>query len=109
MLMHMLYNVDVLITAHGFQSMLLLFLPLPAILFEIFPYKYFKRGYGPFGHEYGTYVIYMYTMYIYDKYNKKHSIDTYLYLMLLIVVHQRYISVVYIFIINEYIYIMYMD
>ena len=59
MLMHMLYNVDVLITAHGFQSMLLLFLPLPAILFEIFPYKYFKRGYGPFGHEYGIYVIYI--------------------------------------------------
>mmetsp|Transcript_35190 Transcript_35190/g.33428 ORF Transcript_35190/g.33428 Transcript_35190/m.33428 type:complete len:129 (+) Transcript_35190:253-639(+) len=34
--------------------MLLLFLPRPAIIFEIFPYKYYKRGYGPFGGEYGV-------------------------------------------------------
>lgn len=52
-LAHILHNTDVLLTPHGFQSMLLLFLPLPSILFEIFPYKYYKRGYGPFGHEYG--------------------------------------------------------
>lgn len=30
-----LYNVDVLMTPHGFQSMLLLFLPRPAIIFEV--------------------------------------------------------------------------
>lgn len=53
-LAHLLHNVDVLVTPHGFQSMLLLFLPQPSILFEIFPYRYYKRGYGPFGHEYGV-------------------------------------------------------
>lgn len=53
-LAHLLNNVDVLLTPHGFQSMLLLFLPRPALLFEIFPYRYFKRGYGPFGAEYGV-------------------------------------------------------
>ena len=52
-LVHILHNVDVFITPHGFQSMLLLFLPRPAILFEIFPYKYYKRGYGPLSTEYG--------------------------------------------------------
>ena len=41
----------------GFQSMLLLFLPRPAILFEVFPFKYFKRGYGPFSQEYGPHEI----------------------------------------------------
>lgn len=44
---------DVLLTAHGFQSMLLLFLPRPAILFEIFPYRYFKRGYCPLSTQFG--------------------------------------------------------
>jgi hypothetical protein len=52
-LAHILHDTDVLLTPHGFQSMLLLFLPRPSILFEVFPYKYYKRGYGPFGHEYG--------------------------------------------------------
>jgi hypothetical protein len=52
-LAHILSNVDVLLTPHGFQSMLLLFLPRPSLLFEIFPYKYYKRGYGPFSSEYG--------------------------------------------------------
>ena len=52
-LMHHLYNADILVTPHGFQSMLLLFLPRPALMFEVFPYKYYKRGYGPFGGEYG--------------------------------------------------------
>jgi hypothetical protein len=52
-LSHMLNYVDVLLTPHGFQSMLLLFLPRPSLLFEVFPYKYYKRGYGPFGGEYG--------------------------------------------------------
>eukprot|EP01038_Epipyxis_sp_PR26KG_P014598 gene14598-19604_t len=45
-LAHLLYNVDVFITPHGFQSMLLFFLPLHAIVFEVFPYKYQKRGYA---------------------------------------------------------------
>eukprot|EP01040_Poterioochromonas_malhamensis_P007099 gene7099-7666_t len=53
-LAHLLHNVDVFLTPHGFQSMLLLFLPRPAILFEVFPYKYYKRGYGPFSAEYGV-------------------------------------------------------
>jgi hypothetical protein len=52
-LSHILHNTDVLLTPHGFQSMLLLFLPRPAVIFEVFPYRYYKRGYGPFGHEYG--------------------------------------------------------
>ncbi len=58
-LMHILHNTDVLVTPHGFQSMLLLFLPRPSLIFEVFPYRYYKRGYGPFGHEYGKY---MYTV-----------------------------------------------
>jgi len=33
--------------------MLLLFLPRPSLLFEIFPYRYYKRGYGPLSGEYG--------------------------------------------------------
>lgn len=54
MLAHHLSDADILVTPHGFQSMLLLFLPRPALIFEIFPYRYYKRGYGPFGGEYGT-------------------------------------------------------
>jgi len=53
-LAHSLHDADVLLTPHGFQSMLLLFLPISSILFEVFPYKYFKRGYGPFSNEYGV-------------------------------------------------------
>ena len=34
--------------------MLLLFLPQPSILFEVFPYRYYKRGYGPLSGEYGV-------------------------------------------------------
>ena len=49
-----LRRTDVLLTSHGFQSMLLLFLPRPSILFEVFPYRYFKRGYGPLSREYGV-------------------------------------------------------
>jgi hypothetical protein len=49
-----LRHTDVLLTAHGFQSMLLLLLPTPAVLFEVFPYRYFKRGYGPLSREYGV-------------------------------------------------------
>lgn len=53
-LAHALHDVDVLLTPHGFQSILLLFLPRPALLFEVFPYRYYKRGYGPLGREYGV-------------------------------------------------------
>ncbi len=52
-LSHMLHDVDVLVTVHGFQSMLLLFLPLPSILFELFPSNYFKRVYKLLGQELG--------------------------------------------------------
>ena len=58
-LMHHLYNTDILLTPHGFQSMLLLFLPRPGLMFEIFPEKYYKRGYGPFGAEYGAYFFFL--------------------------------------------------
>lgn len=50
---HLLNNVDVLLTPHGFQSMLLLFMRRPSVLFEVFPYRYYKRAYGPLSHEYG--------------------------------------------------------
>ena len=53
-LAHRLHNVDVMVTPHGFQSMLLLFLPRPALLFEVFPYRYYKRGYGPLSDEFGV-------------------------------------------------------
>lgn len=52
-LSHKLYDADVLLTPHGFQSMLLLFLPRPALMFEVFPYRYYKRAYGPLSVEYG--------------------------------------------------------
>lgn len=53
-LAHDLREVDVLITPHGFQSMLVLFLPENSIIFEVFPYKYYKRGYGPLSGEIGV-------------------------------------------------------
>ena len=63
-LMHILHNTDVLVTPHGFQSMLLLFLPRPSLIFEVFPYRYYKRGYGPFGHEYGKYMYTVQCIYV---------------------------------------------
>lgn len=44
-LSHILHDADVLLTPHGFQSTLLLFLPSPALIFEIFPYPYYKPPY----------------------------------------------------------------
>lgn len=44
-LSHILHDADVLVTPHGFQSILLLFLPTPALLYEIFPYPYYKMPY----------------------------------------------------------------
>ena len=52
-----LHDTDVLVTAHGFQSMLLLFLPLPSLLFEIYPYRYYKPAYGPLSKEYGACLV----------------------------------------------------
>jgi hypothetical protein len=34
--------------------MLLLFLPIPSLLFEVYPYKYFKQAYSPLSREYGV-------------------------------------------------------
>lgn len=44
-LMTLLSQVDVLLTPHGFQSILLLFLPPSAMIFEIFPNHYYKQVY----------------------------------------------------------------
>jgi hypothetical protein len=33
--------------------MLLLFLPRPSLLFEVYPYRYFKPAYAPLSAEYG--------------------------------------------------------
>ena len=52
-LAHVLHDADVLLTPHGFQSMALLFLPQPALLFEIFPYRSYKMGYEPLAKNYG--------------------------------------------------------
>eukprot|EP01039_Chlorochromonas_danica_P009398 gene9398-10381_t len=50
-----LHDTDVLLTPHGFQSMLLIFLPPGKLLFEVFPYKYYKPAYSPFSKEFGVY------------------------------------------------------
>ena len=64
-LVHLVHNVDVLVTPHGFQTMLLLFLPLPAIVFEVFPYRYFKNCYQKLSGDYGenevSFFTYVYT------------------------------------------------
>jgi hypothetical protein len=49
----LLYDSDVLVTPHGFQSMLLIFLPLPSIFFEVFPYRYYKNCYSELAENYG--------------------------------------------------------
>ncbi|CAN0286662.1 unnamed protein product [Ectocarpus sp. 12 AP-2014] len=46
-LVETLAGVDVLLTPHGFQSMLGLFMRPGSLLFEVFPQKYFKAGYAP--------------------------------------------------------------
>lgn len=52
-LMHILSDADVLLTPHGFQSILLLYLPIPALLFEIFPSHYHRNVYRLVAEEYG--------------------------------------------------------
>ncbi|CAN0058330.1 unnamed protein product [Pylaiella littoralis] len=46
-------DADVLLTAHGFQSMLSLFMPPGSVLFEVYPNKYFKEGYAPMARRLG--------------------------------------------------------
>lgn len=45
LLYNSLRNANVLFTTHGFQSTALLFLPPGAVLFEVFPFQYFKNSY----------------------------------------------------------------
>jgi hypothetical protein len=44
-----------LLTPHGFQTVLLVFMPHGSAVFEIFPYKYWKDGYRPLANEYGLF------------------------------------------------------
>ena len=53
-LWHILRDTDLLLTPHGFQSILLIFMPPGSAIFELFPYKYWKDGYRPFANEYGV-------------------------------------------------------
>ena len=59
-----LRDTDVLITPHGFQSMLLIFMPPSSLIFEVFPYRYHKVGYASFGRgkiiDYLLYLVYTY-------------------------------------------------
>jgi len=48
-----LRDAEVLLTPHGFQSMLYLFLPPRATLFEVFPHRYYKHGYKRAALEWG--------------------------------------------------------
>jgi hypothetical protein len=52
-LAHFLQDTDVLVTPHGFQATLLLLLPTPALLFEVFPYPYYKPPYKHVAHSMG--------------------------------------------------------
>ena len=49
-----MYDTDMLVTTHGFQSMLILFMPEGSQIVEIFNYKYWKIGYAPFASNYGV-------------------------------------------------------
>ena len=44
---------DVLVTAHGFLTMAMLFLRPGALVFELFPPRYWKPGYAPLAPELG--------------------------------------------------------
>jgi hypothetical protein len=54
-LLDMFRDTDMLLTPHGFQTVLLIFMPQGSAVYEIFPYKYWKDGYRPFANEYGLY------------------------------------------------------
>lgn len=49
-----LSRAEALVTPHGFQSMLYLFLPPKALLFEVFPHRYYKHGYKRAALEWGV-------------------------------------------------------
>eukprot|EP00639_Heterosigma_akashiwo_P001039 CAMPEP_0194584230 /NCGR_PEP_ID=MMETSP0292-20121207/16905_1 /TAXON_ID=39354 /ORGANISM="Heterosigma akashiwo, Strain CCMP2393" /LENGTH=400 /DNA_ID=CAMNT_0039439191 /DNA_START=388 /DNA_END=1587 /DNA_ORIENTATION=- len=44
---------DVFYTAHGFQTIAVLFMPPGGLVYEVFPYKYWKVGYAPLVREVG--------------------------------------------------------
>jgi len=44
---------DVFLTVHGFQTIAVLFMPPLGLVYEVFPYKYWKVGYAPLVKEYG--------------------------------------------------------
>lgn len=53
-LVRLMRGADVLLTPHGFQSMLMLFMPRGALVFEIYPYLYYKAAYRPLAGEIGV-------------------------------------------------------
>ena len=54
LLYHCLKKTELLITPHGFQSMLTMFLPTRAYMFEIFPSRYHWTGYKALGLMFGV-------------------------------------------------------
>ena len=54
LLYHCLKHAELLITPHGFQSMLTMFLPERAFMFEIFPSRYHWTGYKALGLMFGV-------------------------------------------------------
>ena len=54
LLYHCLKHAELLITPHGFQSMLTMFLPTRAYMFEIFPSRYHWMGYKALGLMFGV-------------------------------------------------------
>lgn len=57
-LYHTLSHADVFVTTHGFQSMALLFMKPGSVIFEVFPYKYFKNTYASISQQYGIHHFY---------------------------------------------------
>ena len=47
-------NADVLVTPHGFQSMLYLLLKPGSLMYEVFPHRYYKHGYKRAALEWGV-------------------------------------------------------
>ena len=54
LLYHCLKHAELIITPHGFQSMLTMFLPTGAYMFEIFPSRYLWTGYKALGLMFGV-------------------------------------------------------
>lgn len=48
-----LFDADIFLTTHGFQSTGVLFMKEGSVLFEAFPYKYWKEGYMHLAWEFG--------------------------------------------------------